>query len=299
MDETRRLIERARRSAEEARRVSAETQQIVRTSREIQHWTSRVQGRFASQAESQVSFHRNSNSLLGLLPKTDFERLAPQLQGVHFSPRQILHRANQPVDYVYFPISGLLSATVVMNDGGAIEVALIGKEGLAGLPALVGIANSPHDVVVQIPGHGLRIGINALHAEMNQGRLLRDVVTGYHAAWMALNTYQTACNGLHSVRRRCCRRLLSTQDRIAADVLPLTHETLALTLGVRRATVTDELHSLQQDGVIDTQRGRITILDRPGLQLLTCECYDTINEAFSRLFQSVGVGSTWPPGSIR
>jgi CRP-like cAMP-binding protein len=296
MDETHDLIERARRSAEEARRVGAETKRLVRTSREIQHWTARVQGRVAGESGAFFSFNRRSNCLLALLPASEFERLAPFLRGVALTRKQLLYRANSQIDYVYFPISGLLSAAIVMKDGGSIEIATVGNEGMAGLPAFLGNDHSPHDVAVQIPGQALRMDVSAFQAELNRGSLLRDIITGYCSARAVEDAYQIACNGLHNVGQRCCRQLLNIQDRIASDTIPYTHDSLALTLGVRRATVSDELSSLQARGVVGTGRGQITILDRPQLQSLVCECYKTVTKEFVRLFNSTGVGDLeWPP----
>lgn len=243
--------------------------QLVTTSRDIQHWTARVQGRIKGEAGAVISFHRGSNRLLGLLPARELNHLATKLQAVQFSPREVLHRAHKPIEYVYFPIRG----------GCAIEIAPIGNEGLAGLTAVMGSNVSPQDVVVQVPGHGLRIAVSSLQAELKRGAMLQEVISGYHNACAALSAYETACNGLHSVKRRCCRRLLTTQDRLGTDVLPLTHEAMAMTLGVRRATVTEELAALQQEGVIRGQRGQIRIVDRAKLKSLSCECYDTINDA--------------------
>jgi CRP-like cAMP-binding protein len=294
MDELRRLIERARRSAEEARHVAAETRRLVRTSRQIQDWTGRVQGRVAGEAAKLALFSQRCNRLLALLPAADFQRLAPHLQGVAFSSKQVLHRANSAIDYVYFPVSGLLSATICMRDGDAIEIAAMGKEGMAGLMAGVGNSISPHDVVVQIPGSGLRLDVAAFQAELKRGGALGDILTRYRGACAVSNAYQIACNGLHNVGKRCCRRLLDTQDRIASDVLPLTHDSLALTLGVRRATVTEELGSLQARGVIQNQRGQIKIVDRPKLQALSCECYQAVNEEMARLLGTTTVANGWP-----
>jgi CRP-like cAMP-binding protein len=240
MDETRHLLERARRSAEQGRLIAADSRRLIQTSRELKEWTARVQGRLKGETGTLISFNRRSNRLLGLLPTAEFNQLAPQFQAVAFAPRQLLHRANREIDYVYFPICGLLSATLTMHDGAAIEVALIGNEGFAGLMAM-GNGVSPHDVTVQVPGHGLRIGVHAFREELKRRRSLQDVVTGYLGACSTLSAHQIACNGLHPVARRCCRRLLATQDRLASYVLPLTHDSLALSLGVRRATVTEEL----------------------------------------------------------
>jgi CRP-like cAMP-binding protein len=292
MEETRQLLERARRSAEQGRLVAANSRRLIQTSRELQEWTTRVQGRYRGQTGGTLSFNRRSNRLLGLMVEAEFARMAPQLQAIAYAPRQLLHRANRDIDYVYFPISGLLSATITMHSGSAIEVAPIGNEGFAGLMAMSNSV-SPHDVTVQVPGHGLRMSADGFREELKRSRALQDVVTSYLAACTTLNAHQIACNGLHHVASRCCRRLLVAQDRLASDVLPLTHDSLALSLGVRRATVTEELGSLEKRGVIHNRRGRIEILNRPKLQSLACECYQADNKAWAHLFGSNGQAG-WP-----
>ena len=296
MDDTHDLIERARRTAEEARRIAAETKRLVQTSREIQKYTARVQGRVAGEAATFFSFDRLSNRLLALLPSAEFERLAPLLQGATFYRKQVLHRPNAAIEYVYFPISGLLSASIALHDGGSIEVATIGHEGMAGLSAFVGHNDSPYNVVVQVPGYGLRMDVETFKIQLNRSGLLRDVLIGYHSAYSVQNAYQVACSGLHSVSKRCCRQLLSIQDRIASNVLPVTHDALALALGVRRASVTDELGSLQARGIVDIRRGEIAIVDRLKLQSLACECYQAVTMKFAGLFHSINSDQIeWPP----
>src|SRR4051812_6961893 len=120
MSETHHLIKRARETAEESQRVRAEARRLVQTSRELQHWTARVQGRAVGAANSTFSFNRFSNCLLGLLPSSEFARLAPMLQGIAFTAKQVLHRASQAVENVYFPVGGLLSARISMQDGKTI-----------------------------------------------------------------------------------------------------------------------------------------------------------------------------------
>lgn len=296
MDETRDLIERARRIAEEARRVGAETRQLVQASRQLQRYTARVQGRVAGEATTSFSFDRDSNRLLALLPSVEFERLAPMLDGVAFKRKQILHRTNSTIEYVYFPVSGLLSANIKLKEGGTIEVATIGHEGMAGLPVFVGHNDSPYNVVVQIAGYGLRMDIETFKTQLNRGGLLRDILIGYHSAYSVQNAYQVACNGLHSVSKRFCRQLLNIQDRLASNVLPVTHSALAVALGVRRASVTDELGSLQARGIVDIRRGAITIVNRAQLQSHACECYQAVTQKFVTLFQSAGSDHIeWPP----
>jgi CRP-like cAMP-binding protein len=293
MDETRHLLERARRSAEQGQLVAADSRRLIQTSRELKEWTARVQGRLKGETGTLISFNRRSNRLLGLLPMAEFEHLAPLFQAVAFTSRQLLHRANREIDYVYFPICGLLSATLTMHDGAVIEVAPIGSEGFAGLMAM-GNGVSPHDVTVQIPGHGLRMGAHIFREELTRRRSLQEVIRGYLGACSVLSAHQIACNGLHPVAGRCCRRLLVTQDRLSSDVLPLTHDSLALSLGVRRATVTEELGALEKQGVIQNRRARIEILNRAKLRSLACECYQADNEAWSHLFGVDGASSGWP-----
>jgi CRP-like cAMP-binding protein len=288
MDETHKLIERAANSADEARRVASETHEILRKSREIKTWTARVQGRAAEQIENLVSQHSRGNLLLGSLPIAEFQRLLPRMQEVRFKARQVLHHAGSPIDHVYFPASGLLSAVLRMRDGNSIEVSSIGHEGMAGLSACIGNKLSPFDVVVQIPGEGLRIDIPFMQQVLKQDGAMYGLLTDYQSVSAVQAAYQVACNGLHTVERRCCRRLLTVGDRTGWSVLPLTHESLALSLGVRRATVTDGLGQLQSRGVIKCLRGQIEVLDRPQLQSLACECYQAIHDEYARLFESAG-----------
>lgn len=296
MDETRRLIERARRNAEEAQRAAAETRRIVQTSQELKQWTARVQqGIGGRQAESRP-ITRISNRLLGLVPPPEFARLALHLRAVSFSRKQILHHAGLPAEYVYFPVRGLLSAGLCLDDGTVIGLSLIGSEGLAGASAALGDHASPYDVTVQVPGEGLRLDAYTLHKELARGGVLRDLLGAYLHACSVQSAYQIACSALHSVGKRCSCYLLHAQDRTGAAVLPLTHESLAASLGVRRATVTEELGAMQSERIVDIQRGRIRILDRAKLVSRACECYGAVTREFARLFHGSGAQSSpWPP----
>jgi CRP-like cAMP-binding protein len=294
MDDTHSLFERAGRSAEEARRVSDQTRRLVRTSREIQLWAARVQGRIAGMIESHPAFDSRRNFLLGSLPSPEFQRLMPLLQQVHFKTKQVLYHARSTIDHVYFPVSGLLSTVLLMRDGGSIEVSVIGNEGMVGLTAGVGSSLSPYDVVVQIPGEGWRIEAQQFQKVLQQDGTMYGLLADYQNVSAIQTAYQVACNGLHNIDRRCCRRLLTVQDRTACSLLPLTHESLALSLGVRRASVTEGLGQLQTSGAIKYGRGQIEILDRPKLQSLACECYQAINDEYARLFKSAGADGPGP-----
>jgi CRP-like cAMP-binding protein len=231
-----------------------------------------------------VSRAGTGNRLLDCLPKTDFKRIETLFKAVALEAKQILNTAGSPIDYVYFPKSGIISAMAVMEDGTAIEVATIGKEGISGLTAFIGGKTSPYEVMVQVSGEALRMKASALQQEVNSYTALRETLVRYHTAFSTQVSYAVACNGLHTVEKRCCRWLLMTQDRVGSNILPLTHEFLAIMLGVRRASVTDVLQPIQERGTIRSVRGKIEILDRPALESLSCECYRMINREFDRQF---------------
>ncbi len=213
------------------------------------------------------------NQLLARLPPSEYQRLSPHLQAVSLPVKQILYTARSPIDYVYFPGSGIVSAMTVMADGSAIEVATIGNEGLVGLTAFIGGETSPYEVMVQVTGEGIRMRSDVLANEASQDGPLRRLLVLYNTAFSTQVSYSVACNGLHKVEKRCCRWLLMTADRMESDTLALTHEFLAIMLGVRRSSVTEVLQPLQGRGLIRNSRGKIQITDRPGLEATTCECY--------------------------
>jgi CRP-like cAMP-binding protein len=224
------------------------------------------------------------NRLLALLPQDEYQRISPLLHHVPLPVRQILYQARSPIDYVYFPESGVVSAMTVMGDGSAIEVATIGNEGVAGLTAFIGGETSPNEVMVQVAGNSLRMRAETFKKEASQDGHLRRILVRYNTAFSVQVSYSVACNGLHTVEKRCCRWLLMTQDRVGSNQLPLTHEFLSIMLGVRRASITEILQPLQKSGLIHNGRGVIEIVDRDGLKTLACECYEAVNQEFARLF---------------
>ena len=223
------------------------------------------------------------NKLLARLPPDYYRSLLPRLQPVPLKFRQVLYEPRSPIDHAYFPTRGVVSAIILMEDGGAIEVATVGNEGMVGLPVFLGAVTSFNQVIVQVAGEALRIKGKALEGEASQAGPLRRLLLSYQSAFLAQVLQGLACNGLHTIQQRCCRWLLMTQDRVGADVFPLTHEFLAIMLGVRRASVSEVLEPLQDEGLIRSQRGKITVLDREGLEAACCECYRTINDEFGRL----------------
>ncbi|QDU26042.1 Cyclic nucleotide-binding domain protein [Anatilimnocola aggregata] len=228
----------------------------------------------------------SGNHLLARLPRADLERLESQLQSVKFEPGQVLYEARAPIVYSYFPVRGTLSAVVVMSDGRMIEVATVGNEGMVGSPNLFQSPSSPNRVFVQVPGYGLRIETKALEREARQSSTLQRLLVLYHSAYLFQMSQSVACNGLHSLLERCCRWLLMTHDRAEEDSFQLTHEFLATMLGVRRSSVTEALQSLQEKGLISGTRGKITIVNREGLEAGSCECYRAVTEEHNKLLNS-------------
>jgi len=188
------------------------------------------------------------------------------------------------VHCVYFPNKGVVSAVTVMKDGSSIEVATIGNEGMAGMPAFLNHGESPNRMIVQVEGDALRMEAATLLAETKEGLPLRHLLFTYQTAFNYQVSQSVACNGLHTVQPRCCRWILMTHDRALADEFPLTHEFLAQMLGVRRVSVTEVLKPLQDAGLIRNHRGRMTVLDRKGLEKASCECYQSVIDEFARLF---------------
>ena len=217
------------------------------------------------------------NRMLAALPVAEFRRLQPALVLVPLRFRQVLFRAGEPVQNVFFPASGVCSLVTTMEDGRAVEVACIGREGMLGVAPLLGGELAPASAVVQIAGaSAYMMPVDRFTEEMNRRGPLYDLVRRYCQVLMASVMQTAACNGLHTAHQRCARWLLQTADRLDRDRFEVTQEMLALMLGVRRATVTLIAADLARAGLIAFQRRRITILDRPGLEELSCECYGVI-----------------------
>jgi CRP-like cAMP-binding protein len=176
--------------------------------------------------------------------------------------KQVLYEDGSSIDYVYFPVQCVLSALLIMDDGHAIEVATVGSEGVAGLPAFLQADTSLTRVIVQVAGGALRMKADALAAEATKLGPVRQLLLCYQNAFLGQVMQGVACNGLHTIQQRCCRWLLETDDRVQTATVPLTHEFLALMLGVRRASVSEVLGPLQAKGAIKSERGKIVVLDR-------------------------------------
>jgi len=223
------------------------------------------------------------NLLLANLPPAELQALIPYLQPVQLELTKGIFEAGEPIESAYFPFEGLLSIVSPMNDGSQIEVAAVGREGAVGTSALLGQTAIPYRCFVQIEGSGLRIGVDTLRAIADRRPDLRQHLLRYQGSLMVLTMQNVACNGLHQIQQRCCRWLLLTRDRQRSDTFGLTHEFLGQMLGVRRASVSEVLKPLRDQGLVDYTRGQITILNAAGLEACACECYRVIADEFSWL----------------
>lgn len=222
--------------------------------------------------------------------------LAPQLvrefEPVEFRSGQIIADADEPLTYAYFPETAVISLITVMQDGAVMEAAAIGNEGLVGLSlALGGMGQVDRRTIAQVPGRAIRVPARALRLAIEANPQLHVRFLHYAEALLSQAMQSGGCTKLHSMTKRCARWLLMTHDRVGADTFWLTQQYLAFMLAVRRATVNAVAGALQRSGLIHYRRGRVTILDRAGLEATSCECYAVIRRAYDRQLGKVGEGS--------
>ena len=218
------------------------------------------------------------NKLLASLPRREFDALKPYLTVISLTQGDIVYDAGAEVDNVYFPHGGMFSLLAVMRDGKAIETATVGREGVVGAMAGLGLYQSLVRVMVQLPLQTSKIAAAPFRRAVVASNALRDVCVRYNEVMLTQARITAACNALHPIEERFCRWLLQSADRAASETVPLTQELLAEMLGVRRTSVTDVARRMQDKGVITYSRGVITILDRMALERLSCECYESLIE---------------------
>lgn len=232
---------------------------------------------------SQTPHNQIKNRLLSALPSSEYERLLPYLETVSLPLKQIIYAPNEPIEYVYFPNSGIISLVNLTEDGGTVEAATVGKEGMVGIPVLLGTDRMVGQAITQIVGDAVRMKTDVFRDEVTSATPLYNLLLRYTQALMNLISQSVACNRLHSVEERCCRWLLLCQDRVESDEFALTQEFLSQMLGVRRASVSVVAAILQKAGLIRYSRGRMKICDRLGLEAVSCECYRVVKQEFDRL----------------
>ncbi len=222
--------------------------------------------------------HTSENRILADLPRAEYERLRPHLETVRLAQGRILYNAGDTVGHAYFPKAGLLSILYTTEDGRTFEVAMVGSEGVAGIPVVLRAPTALYHLVVQLPADALRIRGDLLREEFNRGGKLHDLMLRYMHALLTQIAQSAACARFHTVEERLCRLLLISRDRARTDALPFTQEFLSQMLGAPRTSVTMIASALQQRGVIRSRRGMITILDGARLEGFSCECYRIVRD---------------------
>lgn len=223
------------------------------------------------------------NRLLAALEKKTYQGLAPHLEKVNLSLRQTLYEPNQPIDFVYFPVNGVISMLAHMEEGMLIEVATVGNEGMIGLPLFLGAEITPGTSFSQIPGEALRMSAEHFRKAITRSVPFTKALHRYTQALMVQISQGNGCNRVHSLEERCARWLLLCHDRVGADEFELTQDFLSQMLGVRRASVNLAATAFQNAGFIEYSRGHIRVLNRKGLESASCHCYAVIRDEYDRM----------------
>jgi CRP-like cAMP-binding protein len=219
------------------------------------------------------------NRLLSALPDADWSRLLPDLEWVQLTHGETLYEAGAPLRQVHFPVTANVSLVSSMRDGSSAEVAVVGREGVVGLSACLGAGIAHTSAVGQGAGHAWRMGVGAMNRHVGQSMPLLQGVLGYTQALLAHMAQTSACNRHHGLDQQLCRWLLLHLDRQSHNEMHATQERIARLLGVRREGVTGGAARLRDAGLIRYARGRISILDRQGLEARSCECYAVVRDA--------------------
>jgi CRP-like cAMP-binding protein len=222
-----------------------------------------------------------NNSLLAALSREDYGRLLPHLELIRLTPGKILYNAGDLVHHAHFPKGGTICLLSTTASGRTVEVGMIGKEGMVGIPIILGSDAAPYQVMVQFAGNALRIRGDVLQKEFKRCGQLQALLLRYTHTLLLQITQSVVCNSFHTVEERLCRWLLVSSDRMQSNTIHLTQEFLGHMLGVPRTSVTTIAGALQKKGLIRYTRGKITILERRGVELTTCECYRLVREGIA------------------
>ena len=229
----------------------------------------------------------HQNHLLAALPPSDYERLASHLELIPMRLGDVLYEPGVRLRHVYFPTTSIVSLLYVMENGTSAEIAIVGNEGILGISLFMGGETTPSRAVVQSAGHAFRLKAQRLKDEFGRFGPMLQLLLRYTQALITQMSQTAVCNRHHSVDQQLCRWLLLSLDRLASNELAMTQELIANMLGVRREGVTEAAGKLQDAGLIRYRRGRITVLDRPGLEARSCECYQVVKTEFDRLLPYV------------
>ena len=230
---------------------------------------------------------RVGNRLLAALPPADLDLLVRHFRMVELERDAVLVRSGDPVERIYFPLSGLIAFIMDMPSGQTVATAIVGNESAVGVLSTLGPIRSPMTAVVRVAGLALQISPTRFQSALGRSSALNAAVQTLNRALMAQFQHVAACNALHSVEARLPRWLLHVRDRADGDVLPLTQETLAEFLGVRRTTVTQVISKLRESGAIRSNARSSIEIDRPRLEAAACECYQLMRRRIDRIVQTV------------
>ena len=224
-----------------------------------------------------------ANCLIAALPLAARRHWLPLLEPVELPLGQVLYESGRALAHVYFPTTAIVSLLYVMENGASAEIAVVGNEGLVGISLFMGGGSTPSRAVVQSAGYGYRLGAQAMKDEFNRAGAVMHLMLRYTQALITQMAQTAVCNRHHSLDQQLCRWLLLSLDRLTGSELVMTQELIANMLGVRREGVTEAALKLQAAGLIRYARGHVSVLDRPGLERRTCECYAVVKKEYDRL----------------
>lgn len=227
------------------------------------------------------------NHLLAALPAAEFKRLEADLELVQMPLGDVLYESGCKLHHVYFPTTSIISLLYVLEDGASAEIAVVGNEGILGISLFMGGDTTPSRAVVQSAGWGYRLKAHLMKDEFKRAGPLMYLLLRYTQALITQMTQTAVCNRHHSIEQQLCRWFLLSLDRLSGHSLTMTQDLIANNLGVRREGVTEAAGKLQRAGYIRYSRGHITVLDRPGLELRVCECYQVVKLEFDRLLSEI------------
>ena len=225
----------------------------------------------------------SQNRLLAALPDAERQRWLAQLEPVELALGQVLYESGITLSHAYFPTTAIVSLLYVMENGASAEIAVVGNDGLVGISLFMGGGSTPSRALVQSAGHGFRLSARKMKDEFDQAGPVMHLLLRYTQALITQMAQTAVCNRHHSLDQQLCRWLLLSLDRLPGSELVMTQELIANMLGVRREGVTEAALRLQTDGLIRYARGHISVLDRPGLERRTCECYAVVKKEYDRL----------------
>jgi CRP-like cAMP-binding protein len=234
-------------------------------------------------APSETSNDPRLNQLLAALPDAEWKRWLPHLEPIELPLGKVLYESGSTLRHVVFPTTAIVSLLYVMESGASAEIAVVGREGIVGISLFMGGETTPSRAVVQSAGRAFRLKAEAMKEEFNRGGPVLHLLLRYTQALITQMAQTAVCNRHHSLDQQLCRWLLLSLDRLQGTELAMTQELIANMLGVRREGVTESALKLQKAGLINYARGRISVLDRGGLERRSCECYAVVKKEYDRL----------------